>query len=61
MDRQCEQCGEIHDEAWMMSYNTGRTRHWFCWSCWKEGQGEAVVVEMKRKHATIKEKMKQKG
>lgn len=60
MKHECENCGEIHDEMWMMSYNTGRTTHWFCWSCWKEGQGEAAAVEFKRRQAQAREAMKRK-
>lgn len=60
MKRECERCGEIFDEAWMMSYNTGLNRHWFCWACWKEGQGEAAVVEIKRKRTQRLEAMKKK-
>ena len=29
MKQMCEGCGEIFDEVWMMSYNTGRRTHWF--------------------------------
>lgn len=60
MKRVCESCGEIHDDVWMMSYNTGLNTHWFCWSCWKEGQAEAAVVEIKRKRAQRKENLKKK-
>ena len=60
MKQTCEGCGEILDEVWMMSYNTGRRTHWFCWECWKTGQGEAAVVEIKRKRNIRKELMKHK-
>ena len=60
MKRECEMCGGIFDEAWMMSYFTGRNTHWFCWACWKEGQGEAAVVEIKRKRTQRLEAMKKK-
>ena len=60
MKQTCERCGEIFDEVWMMSYNTGRRTHWFCWSCWKQGQGEAGQVEIKRKRNIRKELLKHK-
>ncbi len=60
MIRECECCGEKFDDVWMMSYNTGRNTHWFCWECWKAGQGEAAVVEIKRKRNINKELMKHK-
>ena len=56
----CEGCGEIHKEAWMMGYSSGRKTHWFCWSCWKAGQGEAAVVEVNRKRKQRLEAMKRK-
>ena len=60
MKQTCEGCGEIFDEVWMMSYNTGRRTHWFCWDCWKQGQGEAAVIEIKRKRNIRKELLKHK-
>ena len=60
MKQVCENCGQVHDEVWMMSYNTGRRTHWFCWECWKAGQGEAAVIEIKRKRNICKEIMKHK-
>lgn len=60
MIRECECCGEKFDDVWMMSYNSGRKTHWFCWDCWKAGQGEAAVVEIKRKRNINKELMKHK-
>lgn len=60
MTQRCERCGEISDELWMMSYNTGRRTHWFCWECWKAGQGEAAVIEIKRKRNIRKELLKHK-
>lgn len=60
MMQKCECCGLIYEEFRMMSYNTGRKTHWYCWTCWKEGQGEAAVVEIKRKRNIRKELMKHK-
>ena len=60
MKHECEMCGEIHDENWMMSYNSGRKTHWVCWSCWKAGQGEAVCVEVQRKRKQNYEALKRK-
>ena len=60
MKQTCERCGEIFDEVWMMNYNTGRRTHWFCWECWKAGQGEAAVIEIKRKRNIRKELLKHK-
>ena len=60
MKQVCENCGQVHDEVWMMSYNPGRKTHWYCWTCWKEGQGEAAVIEIKRKRNIRKEIMKHK-
>ena len=60
MKQTCEGCGEISDELWMMSYNTGRRTHWFCWECWKQGQGEAGQVEIKRKRNINRELLKHK-
>lgn len=60
MKRTCEICGEIHDEVWMMSYNSGRSTHWFCWSCWKLGQGEAASNEVRRRRQQCKEANKKK-
>ena len=55
MIRTCEICGEQHDEVWMMSYNSGRKEHWLCWTCWKQGQGEAASNEIRRKRQQYKE------
>ena len=60
MKQKCEMCGEIFDEHRMMSYNTGRRTHWYCWSCWKAGQGEAVCVEVQRKRKQNYEALKRK-
>ena len=60
MKQVCEMCGQTFDEQWMMSYNSGRKTHWFCWSCWKAGQGEAVCVEVRRKREQHKERLKHK-
>lgn len=60
MMQKCECCGLIYEEFQMMSYNTGRKTHWYCWTCWKEGQGEAAVVEIKRKRNIRKELLKHK-
>lgn len=57
---ECECCGGIFEERWMMSYNSGRKTHWYCWSCWKEGQGEAAGVEIRRKREQRKERLKHK-
>ena len=56
----CEGCGEIFEEHRMMSYNSGRKTHWYCWTCWKEGQGEAAGVEIRRKREQRKERLKHK-
>ena len=56
----CEGCGKIQEEVWMMSYNTGRKTHWFCWECWKSGQGDAASIEIERKRKKRWENMKKK-
>lgn len=55
MKRICEICGEEHEEAWMMSYYSGVSRHWLCWPCWKQSQGEAAGCEVRRKRRFAKE------
>ena len=60
MKHNCEVCGERYEDRWMMSYNSGLKKHWFCWECWKAGQGEAAAVEVRRKHERKKELMKRK-
>lgn len=60
MKQICESCGQTFDDRWMMSYNSGRKTHWFCWSCWKAGQGEAVCVEVRRRREQIREGLKRK-
>lgn len=60
MKQICEKCGQTFDELWMMSYNSGRKTHWFCWSCWKASQGEVVSIETRRSHERTKEVMKRK-
>jgi len=58
--RECEICGEFHDDRWMMSFNSGRKTHWLCWSCFKQSQYEAGKNESRRATAIYKQ-MKQKG
>ena len=58
MNRQCESCGEIREEKWMLSYNSGRRTHWYCWECWKKGQGEVTGFETQCKRRKIREKDK---
>lgn len=53
MKQICENCGQVHDEVWMMTVFTGRV-HWICWDCYKKGHGEAAAVEIK--HRAKKEK-----
>lgn len=60
MKQKCELCGGLHDDKWMMSYSSGRSTHWFCWDCWKIGQGEAAANEIRRKHLTYAELNKRK-
>ena len=60
MDRCCEMCGQTFNEVRMMSFNTGRKTHWYCWDCWKKGQGEAAGCEMIRKKKALREAQKRK-
>lgn len=53
-DRKCCICGKKYPERWMMKVYTGRV-HWFCWSCYKKGHGEAAAVEIKNRDKKEKE------
>lgn len=49
MKRECEECGSIHDDYWMKSYDIGARTIWVCWNCWKNGQREATLSDIARK------------
>lgn len=38
---ECSICGTIHDEYWMVKFNTGRKVQYLCWGCYKQSQYEA--------------------
>jgi len=54
--RQCEVCGEEFSERDMMSFSSGRKRHWLCWGCYKLSQYEAGKNEARRTKAIEKSK-----
>ena len=50
MRHECAICKEQFEERDMIRCAASPSHvQWLCWSCWKNAQGEACVVEMERK------------
>lgn len=54
MKKQCNICGCIHDEYWMMPFTSGRSTQWLCWSCYKNAQREAALSDKSRQRQLYK-------
>lgn len=47
--RNCDICGKEEDERWMVSFNPGARRLYFCWECYRNAQKQVASSEFMRK------------
>ena len=48
MKRECDVCGLVQDDYWMVSYNIGTKTKWFCWDCYQNADREATQSDLIR-------------
>ena len=60
MIRECCNCGAEQEEKWMMHYDIGTKTMWLCWDCYKQGQRENHLNDLRRQKR-LNKMQKKKG
>lgn len=60
MKRECDICGCVQDDYWMMNFNPGTGLKWLCWDCYKQSQYEVIKSEVLRQKRFAKQNVTKK-